>query len=207
MSEGVGDGEILLVDRKGMVLVAPGESIGPARGRLDRELRTVPVCGRTGRRALPRDDRRGRPDLRLGRRPLAFDPGCRTLCHGRTIQGQPGRRRQPPPLRGYGDPGGGLAAAARGRMASGDSRYRPPGRTPRRDGDETRTWRPERADCAAVSARRTRRTDDAAQRHRRIARAPARRDRRTQSEAHASPRKWRRWVNSPAAWRTTSTIS
>ena len=52
MSEGAGAGEILLVDKKGTVLVAyPGKYRTDARGRLDRELRVVPVCGRTGRRA------------------------------------------------------------------------------------------------------------------------------------------------------------
>ena len=86
-----------------------------------------------------------------------------------------------------GDSCGGLAAAARRRMASGDHGRRPPGRTPRRDGDETRTWRSERADFPALSARRTGRTDDAAQRHRRVARAPARRHRRAQSETQPIP--------------------
>ena len=33
----------------------PGKVSDRAPGRLDRELRIVPVCGRTGRRALPRD--------------------------------------------------------------------------------------------------------------------------------------------------------
>ena len=186
---------------------SPRQSIEPRPGRLDRELRIVPVCGRTGRRALPRDDRRRRPDLCLGRRPLAFDPGCRTSRHGRTAQGQPGRGRQPPSLRGYGDSGGGLAAAARGRMDSGDSRHRPPGRTPRRDGDQTWTWRLERADCAAVSARRARRTDDAAQRHRRIRSSASAPLSTISIKSSANPRKWRPWGNSPAAWRTTSTIS
>ena len=170
--------EILLVDKKGTVLVAPqGKGLDRTGRRIDRELGAVPLCGLSEPRAVPRADRSRRPNLCLGRHPLAFDPRCRTLYPGRTIQGRTGGRRQPPPVRGSGDARGGLAAAARGRVASGHHERRPSGRTAGCDGDETGPRRSERADCAAPSAGRTRRADDAAQRHRRVARAPARRDR------------------------------
>ena len=61
--------EILLVDRKGMVLVAPRGKDGPSRGRIDCEFRTVPVCDLTERRAVPRGDRRGMAEPRSGPSP------------------------------------------------------------------------------------------------------------------------------------------
>ena len=147
------DNEILLVDRKGMVLVAPqGKDWTEPAGASIANSELFRFAAAPDGEPFREVTGPGRPNPCLGRRPLAFDPRCRTLYHGRTIQGRSARRRQPPPLRGSGDPRGGLAAAARGRLASGDHGRRPPGRTPRRDGDETRTWRSERADCAAPSA-------------------------------------------------------
>ena len=70
---------------------APGKRRGRA-GRIDCEFGTVPICDRTEPRTVPRGDRPGWPNPGLGRRPLAFDPRCRTLYPGRTIQGRTGRR-------------------------------------------------------------------------------------------------------------------
>ena len=142
----VGDEEVVLVDRKGMILVAPqAKGLDRIVGRFNGQFGPVQVCGGSVRSTVPRGDGPERPNPCLGRLPLAFDPGCRALHPGRTIQGWPACRCQPPPLRGPGDPRGGLAAAARRRLAAGDHECRPPGRSPRRDGKEARTWRSRRA--------------------------------------------------------------
>ena len=148
----LGDKEIVLVDRKGMVLVAPqGKGWTEPAGASMADSELFRFAAGPNRELFREVIGQGRPNPCLGRLPLAFDPRCRALHPGRTVQGRPACRRQPPPVRGSGDARGGLAAAARRRMASGDHERRPPGRTPRRDGDETRTWRSQRADCAAPS--------------------------------------------------------
>ena len=172
-----------------MVLVAPaGQGLDRARRRIDCEFGAVPVCGRAEPRAVPRGDRIATAEPRSGPSPARLRSAMPDfyIMVGRSKDGlvAAANRRL---YEDTGDACGGLAAAARRRMASGDHGRRPSGRTPRRDGDETRTWRSQRADCPAPSARRTGRADDAAQRHRRVARAPARRDRRAQSETHPIP--------------------
>jgi hypothetical protein len=150
----VNDNEILLVDRKGMVLVAPqGKGWAePGASIANSELfRFAASANREPFREVT--DRDGRTQVWA----VARSPSVR--------------------LRGSGDARGRLAAAARGRLAAGHHERRTPGRTPGGDGDETGPRRSQRADCAAPSAGRTRRADDAAQRHRRVARAPARRHR------------------------------
>ena len=173
-----GETEILLVDKKGTVMVAPDEKdwTEPAGATIANSELFRFAAELDGRPLREVTDRDGRTHVwAVARSPSVRDAG--PLYPGRTIQGQSARRRQHPPVRGSGDTRGGLAAAAGGRLAAGHHERRPSGRASGCDGDETGPRRPERADCAAPSAGRTRRTDDAAQRHRRVARAPARRDR------------------------------
>ena len=68
------ENEILLVDRKGTVLVAPeGAGLDRAGRRLDRKHRAVSFCDFAETRAVPRGDRAGRPSACLGCRARAPD--------------------------------------------------------------------------------------------------------------------------------------
>ena len=80
--------EILLADRKGMVLVAPQGKGWAEPRRIDCEFGTVPICDLRESRAVPRGDRPGWPNPGLGRRPLAFGPRCRVyILVGRSKDG------------------------------------------------------------------------------------------------------------------------
>ncbi|MGY3123634.1 hypothetical protein ACVWXQ_007571 [Bradyrhizobium sp. S3.14.4] len=175
---------------------------------VDRGIRSAPLRCNAGPEGVSGGDRSRRPDAGLGcRRALAFDPRCRPLHHGRTVQGRTGRRGESPALRGCGDTRGGLAAAAGGRLDPCHRERRAPGRTSRHHGEETWARRSQRANSASPPGRRTGRIDDPAQRH-----PPSRSNSNappspTSATSSANPRRWKPWASSPAAWRTISTTS
>ena len=180
--------EILLVDRKGTVLVAPaGQGLDRAGRRIDRELGPVPLCGRAEPRALPEmTDRDGRTHVwAVARSPSIRDAGLYIMV-GLSKDGLVAAANR----RLYEDMA--MLAVASLLLLAGVwllatlSVGRQVGRlaamaTKLGLGDLSARI------AAAPSARRTGRADDAAQRHRRVARAPARRDRRAQSETQPIP--------------------
>ncbi len=175
---------------------------------VDRGIRSAPLRCNAGPEGVSGGDRSRRPDAGLGcRRALAFDPRCRPLHHGRTVQGRTGRRGESPALRGCGDTRGGLAAAAGGRLDPCDRERRAPGRTSRHHGEETWARRSQRANSASPPGRRTGRIDDPAQRHRRSRSNSNAPPSPTSATSSANPRRWKPWASLPAAWRTISTIS